>query len=204
MKVLEKGRETMNTNYSAQNFITVYDNVLPSQECQALINKFEANPQCQKNELKQGQNSGWKMQFTQINFLENEEFSEEVEKLQPLFLQAITAYKREHQIQPHQWPENFKLEPIRMKRYLPNTEDGFGEHVDVSDYASARRFLVFFIYLNDDFEGGETSFKQFNIKVKPKQGSLILFPPMWNWLHQAHSVKGENPKYIVGSYMHYV
>jgi hypothetical protein len=64
-----------------------------------------------------------------------------------------------------------------MKRYQPNANDSFGEHVDVSDYASAGRFLVFFIYLNDDFEGGETSFKQFNIKVKPKQGSLILFTP---------------------------
>lgn len=204
MKVLEKGREAVNTNHSAQNFITVYENVLSSQDCQVLIDKFEANPQCQKNELKQAQKNDWKIQFTQINFLENEEFAEEVTKLQPLFLQAINAYKKEHDIQPHQWPEQFKLEPIRMKRYLPNTEDGFGEHVDVSDYASARRFLVFFIYLNDDFEGGETSFKHFNIKVKPKQGSLILFPPMWNWLHQGHAVTGNEPKYIVGSYMHYV
>lgn len=194
----------MTKNDSTQNFITVYENVLTPNDCQTLIDKFEANPQCQKNELKQDKNSHWKMQFTQINFLENEEFAEQVTKLQPLFLQAINAYKKDHHIQPHQWPEQFKLEPIRMKRYLPNTEDGFGEHVDVSDYASARRFLVFFIYLNDDFEGGETSFKQFNIKVKPKQGSLILFPPMWNWLHQAHAVTGNNPKYIVGSYMHYV
>ncbi|WEJ63601.1 2OG-Fe(II) oxygenase [Thiomicrorhabdus lithotrophica] len=79
---------------------------------------------------------------------------------------------------------------IRMKRYLPNTNDSFSEHVDVSNYASAKRFLVFFIYLNDDFEGGETSFKQFNIKAKPKQVRMILFPPMWSWLHQAYSVKG--------------
>jgi len=194
----------MNTNYSAQNFITVFENVLSAELCQNLIEKFEANPQCHKPERKTSKEDHWQMQFTQVNFVENETFKQEEKQLQPLFLQAINAYKKEHDIQPHQWPEQFKLEPIRMKRYLPNTEDGFGEHVDVSDYASARRFLVFFIYLNDDFDGGETSFKQFNIKVKPKQGSLILFPPMWNWLHQAHAVTGNNPKYIVGSYMHYV
>jgi len=119
-------------------------------------------------------------------------------------LQAIKAYKKEHNIQTHQWPENFKLEPIRMKRYLPNTEDVFDEHVDVTNYASARRFLVFFIYLSDDFEGGETNFSQFKIKVKPKQGSLLMFPPLWNWLHQAQPVKRNAPKYIVGSFMHYV
>jgi len=91
-----------------------------------------------------------------------------------------------------------------MKRYLPNTEDVFDEHVDVTNYASARRFLVFFIYLNDNFEGCETDFSQFKVKVKPKQGNLLMFPPLWNWLHQAQSVKGDTPKYIVGSYMHYV
>jgi len=95
----------MKKNNSVKNFITVYDNVLSSQDCQVLIDKFEANPQCQKNELKQAQKNDWKMQFTQINFLENEEFAEEVTKLQPLFLQAINAYKKDHDIQPHQWPE---------------------------------------------------------------------------------------------------
>lgn len=194
----------MSTSNSAQNFITVYDNVLSTETCNRLMEKFEANTQCQKKELITNELDDWRMKFTQINFLESEEFFEEAKQLQAVFLQAIQAYKQEHSIQPKQWPEQFRFEPIRMKRYLPNTDDGFGEHVDVSDYDSARRFLVFFIYLNDDFEGGETSFTQFNIKVKPKQGSLILFPPMWNWLHEAHAVKGNSPKYIVGSYMHYV
>lgn len=199
MKVFEKGNMKMTTNY-----ITVYDNVLSPKACQSLIEKFEKNPQCHRLEHKKSNKGDWEMQFTQINFSESEAFKQEREQLQPLFLQAIKAYKKEHNIQPHQWPKDFKLEPIRMKRYLPNSDDGFGEHVDVSDYATARRFLVFFIYLNDEFEGGETSFSQFKIKVKPKQGSLIMFPPMWNWLHQAHPVKGKQPKYIIGSYMHYV
>ena len=37
-----------------------------------------------------------------------------------------------------------------MKKYMPNNIDEFKEHVDVSDYASARRFLVFFLYLDDN------------------------------------------------------
>ena len=37
-----------------------------------------------------------------------------------------------------------------MKKYMPNNIDEFKEHVDVGDYASARRFLVFFLYLDDN------------------------------------------------------
>jgi len=186
------------------HFITVYENTFLPQDCQNLIGKFEKNKQCHKVEHKRSKNDDWRMSFTQLNLAENSEFELENQQLKQLFLRAIKAYKKEHNIQSHQWPENFKLEPIRMKRYLPNTEDAFDEHVDVTNYASARRFLVLFIYLNDSFEGGETDFTQFKIKVKPKEGNLLIFPPLWNWLHQGCSVTGDNPKYIVGTYMHYI
>ena len=44
----------------------------------------------------------------------------------------------------------YGFEAIRMKKYMPNNIDEFKEHVDVGDYASARRFLVFFLYLDDN------------------------------------------------------
>ncbi len=91
-----------------------------------------------------------------------------------------------------------------MKRYMPNSSDRFDSHVDVTDYNSARRFLVVFIYLNDNFQGGETDFTQLKVKVRPKQGNMVLFPPTWNYLHTAHPVTGNNPKYIVGTLLHYV
>lgn len=71
------------------------------------------------------------------------------------------------------------LEPLRMKRYLPRTQtqraERFDAHVDVTNYDTARRFLVAFIYLNDDYIGGEIDFVQLGYKVKPKQGSILLF-----------------------------
>ena len=32
------------------------------------------------------------------------------------------------------------------------------------------------VYLNDDFEDGETYFPLFDVGVKPKQGRLFIFP----------------------------
>ena len=63
------------------------------------------------------------------------------------------------------------------------------------------RFLVFFLYLNDN-EGGETMFPDYDIKVQPKAGRMLMFPPNWTHKHKANKPINQ-PKYILGSYLHY-
>lgn len=185
-----------------KNYITLYENTFSSEDCNNLIKKFEDNSSL--HELESITSSdGWHMQFNQVKLANHKAFEEENKKLRALFLEAIGAYKKEHGIETYQWPQQFNLEPIRMKRYLPNTDERFDEHVEVTNLETARRFLVALIYLNDDFTGGETDFPQFKM-VKPKQGNMVLFPAMWNWLHKGYPVQGDNPKYIVGTMMHYV
>jgi hypothetical protein len=184
------------------NYITLYENTLLPKDCQNLIDKFENYQDL--HELEHITTSdGWHIQFTQIKLANHKEFEKENQQLRSLFLQAIAAYKKQHNIQEYQWPTKFNLEPIRMKRYLPDSDERFDEHVEVTNLETARRFLVAFIYLNDEYEGGETEFPQFQIAVKPKQGNMVLFPAMWNWLHKGNAVK-KKPKYIVGTMMHYV
>ena len=100
------------------------------------------------------------------------------------------------------FPSRYGFEEFRLKRYLPNDIDEFRNHVDVSNYENARRFLVFFLYL-DDNEKGHTTFPQSNISVQPKAGRILMFPPMWTHLH-AGTKPVDKPKYIIGSYLHYV
>ena len=85
---------------------------------------------------------------------------------------------------------------------LNNNYDQFKDHVDVQDYASARRFLVGFLYLNDVEEGGETSFPKLNFDISAKCGTILLFPPTWQYRH-AGKPPVSNNKYIVGTYLHY-
>ena len=91
-----------------------------------------------------------------------------------------------------------------MKRYLPDGVDEFGDHVDVTNYENARRFLAFFLYL-DNNEDGQTLFriKGHNWSSSCIQGNLLIFPPMWPWVHAGRKPT-KVPKYIVGSYLHYV
>ena len=112
-------------------------------------------------------------------------------------------------IGPKMWPETYGYEAIRIKRYLNNDYDRFDPHVDVIDHNSSRRFLSFFIYLNDVDEGGETEFVNINkagtyipYKIQPKRGRLLMFPPMWPWVH-AGRIPISGKKYLINSYCHY-
>ena len=186
-----------------QNYISMYKNTFSKEKCQNLIDKFEKYTEFH-DVKKIDAKDGWQMSFTQLHLSKHKEFEVENRELKSLFLKAISIYRKEHEIQLHQWPKEFQLEPIRMKRYLPNSNDKFDEHVEVTNLETAKRFLVVLLYLNDDFEGGETDFVQFKAMVKPKQGSIALFPATWNWLHRGKAVIGGSPKYIVGTLLHYV
>ena len=74
--------------------------------------------------------------------------------------------------------------------------------VDVSDYASPRRFLVFFLYLNNNFDG-RTSFSEYDMQVYPKS-SLLMFPPTRHTYKDIRLKPKLESKYIIGSYLHYV
>ena len=91
-----------------------------------------------------------------------------------------------------------------MNRYLPNGVDEFGDHVDVGNHANARRFLAFFLYLDNNVDG-QTLFriKGYHWSSPCIQGNLLIFPPLWPWVHAGRKPT-KDPKYIVGSYLHYV
>ena len=85
-------------------------------------------------------------------------------------------------------PEIKALEELRIKRYLPNGEERFDEHVDITDHASARRAVAFLFYLNDN--DGVTHFTRQGVTIKPKTGRVVVFPPTWSYPHSgAHQVQ---------------
>ena len=86
---------------------------------------------------------------------------------------------------------------------MPGGQDSFPDHVDVLNHRTARRFLVAFIYLDDNESGKTVVTPKDDMFVSYcKQGSILLFPPLWPWMHTGLSPVNK-PKYIVGSYLHY-
>ena len=173
---------------------------MSSEKCQRLIKMFESD-----TEHHEIQDCGSGATLTQINFLHSSDtiWKDEVNNLSNIIRNYTHQYKKDCDIKDNQWPEKFGFEPPKIKRYMPGGKDMFPEHVDVIDYKTAKRFLVAFIYL-DNNEKGQTvispkddTFVSFCIR-----GSLLLFPSLWPWLHTGMPPI-DTPKYIVGSYLHY-
>ena len=71
-------------------------------------------------------------------------------------------------------PSKYGFEELRIKKY--EVGDSFDKHVDVSDYKSARRWIAFLVYLNDNFTGGETEFYPHQQVIHPKTCLLYTSP----------------------------
>ena len=89
-----------------------------------------------------------------------------------------------------------------MHKYSATAGDRFDTHIDVGNHESARRFVSFFMYMNDVTEGGETFFEQLDYKVTAKCGRIVMFPPMWMFPHAGLPPVSDD-KYIVTTYLHY-
>jgi hypothetical protein len=179
------------------DYIHVYDNCLDEDICDFLITFFEKN--IKKHE--RCDNDG-KPNFYQFNLTENIHLSSKIGDIHTYIINKILEYKDKYLdiIENSFFPEEYSFEQFRIKKYNPGGKDRFDMHVDVGDYKTSRRFLSFMWYLNDVENGGNTVFEE--LTIKPKKGTLIVFPPLWLYPH-----KGEppisGPKYIMSSYLHY-
>jgi len=179
------------------NYIKCYNNVVSEDFCKEIIDFFEKKTEHHERECIDSFYS-----FTQVKLQLHKEWEYFSDILENVLKNLVYRYVSDLKIELHRFPEKYGFEIFRMKRYLPDNGDQFRTHVDVTDYASAKRFLVFFIYLNNN-KGGDTVFPDFNIKIKPKIGKVLMFPPLWTHYHAGLKPIKE-PKYIVGSYLHYV
>jgi prolyl 4-hydroxylase len=77
--------------------------------------------------------------------------------------------------------KNFNInhfEKTQMQRY--NESEYVLHHLDCFNTVNKKttendKIATLLIYLNDDFEGGETSFNKLNLKIKPEKGSALYF-----------------------------
>lgn len=187
----------MNQKQLNDKFIAVYDDVVSEEFCDQIVAMFEDSEHQQEDITLEGHRH-----FTQVTLQKHDDWTPFSDYLQPIFFDQIHQYCVDCNVTDKMFPEQFAFEMFRMKRYLSNGLDEFNDHVDVGNYDTARRFLVFFLYLSDS-EGGETEFPQWDISVKPKKGRMLMFPPLWTHLHAGRKPIN-NPKYIIGSYLHYV
>jgi hypothetical protein len=82
---------------------------------------------------------------------------------------------------------------------IQKTPIGGGYHVwhyESDNRQNCQRLLTWMLYLNDVEEGGETEFLYQHLRVKPKQGTLVIWPAAFTHTHRGNPPLTNN-KYIV-------
>jgi hypothetical protein len=115
--------------------------------------------------------------------------SQILQNVSPLIVQYMT----ENNIDTKSFLEGFYLLKYKIK-------DKFDYHVD--GLPGSTRFLSLLIYLNDSYYGGELEFNNFNLKIKPEKGSVIIFPSNFAFSHRSTSIS-DGTKYIITSFLNY-
>ena len=190
------GVELSRTDVRLKDLIKVYDDAVPPELCDEIIARFEQDTE---NHIDRNQEK--ERSFVELNLTSLPAWAETKAQLLESTGQYISSYQEDSQLL--QLPEQFTHEDYRIKRYSPERNHVFGDHLDIANSKTAMRFMVLIWYLNDVQEGGETHFREFDVSVKPVKGRLLMFPPFWMYMHAGlQPISGQ--KYIVGTFLTYL
>ena len=96
--------------------------------------------------------------------------------------------------------KNYKLLTYDLKIKKIPIGGGFHQwHFENGGIAYSQRKFVIQLYLNDNFEGGETEFLYQNRRELPKQGDVLLFPAGFTHTHRGNPPIGGD-KYLITSW----
>lgn len=123
--------------------------------------------------------------------------NEEFRKIHNRFYETIFAASRAYKKLMNIEEEIYFIEGFNLLKYKGGQE--YTAHYDGS--TSSGRSISPILYLNDDYEGGELEFVNFNLKIKPKAGTLYLFPSNYPYRHIAHPVTN-GTKYAIVTWLH--
>lgn len=93
----------------------------------------------------------------------------------------------------------FKDMGYAIQRTLPG--EHYHWHIDGGSHEFSQRQLVAVWYLNDvPGPGGETEFLFQDVKIRPEEGKLLLFPPFWTHEHRGVTLE-QGVKYIATTWV---
>lgn len=189
------------------DFIEVYQNAFSDEYCDRIIESMDKAFECgygvsrQLNtDIKKTSKEDTQLFASQL-INSNHIFSpEEAKKFNEVFWQDCYSAYADKYGQLSQLPYH----TIHGNK-LQKTEIGQGYHIwhcEHADKGESDRILAYIVYLNDVEDGGETEFLYQHKRVKPKQGTVVIFPAGFTHTHRGNPPLS-NTKYIMTGWVEY-
>ena len=186
----------------ANNFISIYNNALTSEECKSIIDYFESDDEYwsirqEGRMLGDNIDKEWKdSEDRTLTMFNNECFNDNFvnHAIAKSINIHIEKYKKEN-------PEIDMMDPwaLRNGYNLQKYKPGGGYHkLHCENYNTGTHhsnILVWMFFLNTIKEGGGTYFSNYDLTINAEEGTLVLWPPYWTHMHKG-VVSKTTQKYI--------
>ena len=201
------------------SLIRTYENALPKELCEHIIELFEQNPDKIKGITSGGINETVKSSTDLIitNVLGDEKWQYVYDYLRENLLGNLVDYLKHNPFvgvneslssdevlvrtaQSVFGSTNIDNPHMQMQRYIGN-EGYYAWHHENEGGVSSNRQLFYIYYLNDN--DGFTEFRMNREQVKPETGKLILAPAYWTHRHKGHPPGEGQNKYIITGWIEY-
>ena len=172
--------------------IVVYEDFLGKEECEWLIKWFDNSPSIIWNPISFYESYA-------VGFYDEDLTLEEYRFPRNYMQMLKTAFKNATE---HALGKEVSEVTFHAQKWIPGAFASF--HSDNSDeYGNPTAFekskYSAFLYLNENFEGGELNFKNHPITIKPKTGMLAVFAGGYGNEHEVKLVKSGD-RYTIGSF----
>jgi hypothetical protein len=188
-----------------EDFIGIYENALDTNTCNNIIQYFESLRQYNlvighehyttKAHTRKDESVFW----CHPDVITLPQGSPMLTKFSEAFWKCYEDYCKEYELLKSAASHGFYM--VRIQRTDPG--GGFHNwHFENTGNETANRLVTFSLYLNDVDEGGETEFLYLHKRIKPKTGTMLIWPSTYTHAHRGNPPL-TNTKYIITGWLTY-
>lgn len=179
------------------SFIFEVENALPGDVCKEMMRRFEENKEQQYlGRIGQLQQKDRSIKQSTDLVVSGKENWQDIDKL--LFSSLGRVIRQFREAVPY-FSGAFKDMGYAIQRTEPG--EFYHWHIDGGSHEFSQRQLVVIWYLNTvDGPGGTTEFRFQDVKIKPTEGKMLLFPPFWTHEHRGAELH-QGVKYIATTWV---
>lgn len=180
------------------HFIEMYLDVFPAAECEEIIRRFEEDPRRIQSRSQRRVNPDVRT-GTMLLTGNLPEWNDVTTRVEAVFREQLALYVAKYEsLKLMARPERSFLTTPLIERINPG--QGYDYHIDAGPGDTYTRILSSILYLRNVDEGGFTEFPYQSLRMVPRAGAMVIFPPFWTHLHRG-ATPISNTKYNITNFL---